>query len=80
MSPTYYPDQEGLASKEVQVGGQHIPTDLSLLKEGLGPPVSAWALPWANNDKNACRDYVPSDQARVARCPDRAALPFTPLP
>lgn len=26
----------------------------SLPKAGLRPPVSAWSLPWANNDRNAC--------------------------
>lgn len=42
----------GSAGQQGSAGGQTV--DLSLLREGLGLPVSACALPWANNDRNAC--------------------------
>lgn len=42
---------------------------------GQGPPVSACALPWANNAWNAPRDSVPAELASSTRCSDRAARP-----
>lgn len=44
-------------------GTEHISTDISLLRVGLGPPVSACALPWANSDRNACPNSVPGEPA-----------------
>ena len=66
---------KGWQAGQVQVDRQHISAKPSLLKVGQGPPVSACALPWANNAWNAPRDSVPGELASSARCSDRAARP-----
>lgn len=80
MSRSYRPGQEGVARRGSTVDRQHISANPSLLNVGQGPPLAVWALPWANNDKNAPRDRVAEELAVQIRCSDRDACPSPYFP